>query len=63
MSNKSLQADALTSHVMLDIVSDATNSASAFVLGLRLNGLSGRAKIDSLFRGSKLALDLVAPIE
>jgi len=25
--------------------------------------LSGRAKIDSLFRGSKLALDLVAPIE
>ena len=32
-------ADALTSHVMLDIVPDATNSASAFVLGLRLNGL------------------------
>ena len=29
----------------------------------RKTPLSGRAKIDSLFRGSKLALDLVAPIE
>ena len=25
--------------------------------------ISGRAKMNSLFRGSKLALDLVAPIE
>ena len=32
-------------------------------LGILSILLSGRAKIDSLFRGSKLALDSVVPIE
>ena len=51
------------------ISSDADEILAKLPLCPDLNGsekvyaLSGRAKIDSLFRGSKLALDLVAPIE